>query len=393
MTSGSARRAWHIITGEFRPDPGGVSDYTELVARHLVAAGDDVHVWAPRSEKRDDARVSSERGITIHRLDGRFGPTAITQLARGLDQAPAPRRILLQYVPQAFGAKGMNVPFCAWLASRSEKLWVMFHEVATPWNAGKLRRDLPLGVVTRFDAALIAKRADEMFVSVPAWEKLLASFVPGFTQATWSPIPSNFPTESNPEILDGVLAKKREDGAPNWIGHFGTYGGLLAPMLSPIIERLLRARKDRRMILLGRGAEKFAMTLPPEIRASTIVPEVSTPNEIVAQLAACDVVLQPYPDGISSRRTSAMASIALGKPVVSHAGAQTEDIWQSARAAVLARDEGTGAYVDAVETVLNDPELGRAIGDKARSVYRIQFSIERTIRVLREKAIQEDRES
>ncbi len=383
----SARRAWHIIGGEFPPDRGGVSDYTELVARALVAAGDEVHIWSPG----DRERVSHERGIAIHRLAGRFGPRALAQLARGLDESPEPRRILVQYVPNAFGLKGMNVPFCAWLASRREKLWVMFHEVATPWNAGKLRRDLPLGVVTRFDAALLAKRADETFVSVPAWEKLLASFVPGFTQATWSPIPSNFPVDANAELLDAVLARKREDGAPQWIGHFGTYGGLLAPMLAPIVERLLRARNDRRVILLGRGADKFAMTLPAEIQANAIVPDVTTPDEIVAQLAACDVVLQPYADGISSRRTSVMASVALGKAVVSHVGAQTEPIWQSAHAAVLARDESTGAYVDAVESVLLDPELGRAVGDKARSVYRVQFSIERTTRTLREKAREEDR--
>lgn len=383
----TARAAWHVITGEYPPDRGGVSDYTQLVARALVAAGDEAHIWSPAKT----ASLENDRGVIVHRLRGRFDPLTIADLARGLDASPAPRRILVQYVPNAFGFKGMNVPFCAWLASRKEKLWVMFHEVATPWNAGKLRRDLPLGVVTRFDAALIAKRADEMFVSVPAWEKLLASFVPGFSHATWSPIPSNFPVEANPELLDAVLTKKRGDGAPSWIGHFGTYGGLIATMLSPTVERLLRARNDRRVILLGRGAEKFAMSLPAEIQANTIVPEVSRPDEIVAQLAACDVILQPYPDGISSRRTSAMASVALGKPVVSHVGAQTEDIWQAARAAVLARDESTHAYVDAVENLLVDPELGRAVGDKARSVYRIQFSIERTIRVLREKAIQEDR--
>ena len=38
-------------------------------------------------------------------------------------------------------------------------------------------RDLPLGVVTRFDAALLAKRADEMFVSVPAWENRYSRIV------------------------------------------------------------------------------------------------------------------------------------------------------------------------------------------------------------------------
>ena len=38
---------WHIITGEYPPAPGGVSDYTEAVAAGLAAAGDEVHVWCP----------------------------------------------------------------------------------------------------------------------------------------------------------------------------------------------------------------------------------------------------------------------------------------------------------------------------------------------------------
>ena len=40
---------WAIITGEYPPDPGGVSDYTYLVATHLADAGDEVHVCARRN--------------------------------------------------------------------------------------------------------------------------------------------------------------------------------------------------------------------------------------------------------------------------------------------------------------------------------------------------------
>ena len=37
---------WHMITGEYPPQAGGVSDYSRVVARGLVAAGDAVHVYA-----------------------------------------------------------------------------------------------------------------------------------------------------------------------------------------------------------------------------------------------------------------------------------------------------------------------------------------------------------
>ena len=49
---------WHIITGEYPPQPGGVSDYTRLVAEGLAAAGDAVTVWAPSGGLR-----IADRGI------------------------------------------------------------------------------------------------------------------------------------------------------------------------------------------------------------------------------------------------------------------------------------------------------------------------------------------
>ena len=42
--------AWNIITGEYPPQPGGVSDYTRLVAHGLADAGDEVCVYAPPAD-------------------------------------------------------------------------------------------------------------------------------------------------------------------------------------------------------------------------------------------------------------------------------------------------------------------------------------------------------
>ena len=106
--------AGEIITGEYPPQSGGVADYTRLVARGLAAAGDEVHVWAPAvpGPEPDDP------GVTVHRLPGRFGPQGLAALDAGLRRLPGPARILVQYVPHAFGWKAMNVPFCLWLRAR-----------------------------------------------------------------------------------------------------------------------------------------------------------------------------------------------------------------------------------------------------------------------------------
>ena len=48
---------WHIVTSEYPPDVGGVSDYTRQVAEGLARMGDEVHVWCPRAAEGPPLRV------------------------------------------------------------------------------------------------------------------------------------------------------------------------------------------------------------------------------------------------------------------------------------------------------------------------------------------------
>jgi len=99
--------SWQIITGEYPPQPGGVGDYTRILADGLVAAGDEVHVWAPGAASMTD----DIGGVQVHRLSDHFGPRAMLQLNRALSEN-SESRVFIQYVPQALGWKGMNLPFC-----------------------------------------------------------------------------------------------------------------------------------------------------------------------------------------------------------------------------------------------------------------------------------------
>ena len=91
---------WHIVTGEYPPECGGVGDYSRLVATGLAAAGDSVTVWTPVAATRPPA----DPGVTVRVLPDRYGLRSLRALSLELDAAPAPR-ILVQYVPMPSAGK------------------------------------------------------------------------------------------------------------------------------------------------------------------------------------------------------------------------------------------------------------------------------------------------
>ena len=151
---------WHLITGEYPPASGGVSDYSRTVARGLAESDDEVQVWAPAVPVGESE--IADPGVIVHRLPNRLGPASLARLHRGVDASPS-SRILVQYVPHAFGWKAMNVPFCIWLwTRRRNSIDVMFHEVAFPIARNQPLTHNALGLVNRAMAAIVARSAERM---------------------------------------------------------------------------------------------------------------------------------------------------------------------------------------------------------------------------------------
>jgi glycosyltransferase involved in cell wall biosynthesis len=368
--------AWHLLTGEYPPQPGGVGDYSRLVALALARAGHEVHVWAPGV-----ADVREEDGVTEHRVPALFTPAGLVRLTRGLDGCRGPRRLLLQYVPHSFGMKAMNVPFCAWFASRQQdERWVFFHEVVYPWSASAPPRHQVLAGVTRVMLRLVADAADRAFVSIPAWAEHLPARVR--RHAEWRPVPSNLPTEA-PEAT--VQAVRSELAAGEVVGHFGTYGGVIAGLLEGVLVPLLRAHPRRHALLLGRGGAAFRDALAsrhPDVAARLRATGALPPEAAAAHLRACDLLLQPYPDGVSARRGSVMAGLGLGMPIVTNTGHLTEPLWRELGPVELVEGTAPGPWTEAAERLLAHADARAALRDRATRVYRERFALERTLEAL-----------
>jgi hypothetical protein len=284
-----------------------------------------------------------------------------------------------------YGWRSMNVPFAVWLSQlRLAPIWLMFHEVAFPWGWSRPLRHSFLGAVHRLMAWLIVRRAERIFVSTPSWEPTLLPMLPRGSRIEWLPIPSNLPLTADP---DGAAAV-RSDAAPGGeilLGHFGTYGASIAPLLAELLPPLL-AVPGRRMLLLGRNSQDFAGTIRreyPDLRTGIVVQGEQPPTAAANCLAACDLLVQPFPDGVSSRRTSLMAGLALGVPIATNRGHLTEPVWERSRAVLLVRDATPVAYLPEVEATLASPIERQRLGRAGKALYNQWFGLNHTVTALR----------
>jgi glycosyltransferase involved in cell wall biosynthesis len=379
---------WHLLTGEYPGNPsspcGGVGDYTAALAAALAAAGDAVHVWTPARSPQ------MRRGVNVHVLPDAFGKGSRGALDRAIREIPGV--VLLQYVPNALGARGANLPFCLWLsrlARGGRDVRVMFHEPyfylswSRPWTPGNA-----LALVQRIMARILVRGARRVYQSTDTWRRYLPGAARLRSLETLA-IPSTVPLDAPPADRDAFRRQAGATGETPLAGHFGTYGAHVARELRAILPALAARRPDVRIALVGDGGPAFLAELArthPAVARCAYASGRLDPARVAAALRACDVLLQPYPDGITTRRTSAMAGIANGVPTVTTAGALTEPVWADTGAVAFVPAGDADAFVEKVDTLLRDTAAREALGRRAASAYAAHFSMDRTVAMLRSAA-------
>ena len=379
---------WHLITGEYPPQPGGVSDYSYLVAAGLAAAGDTVHVWCPPLGNRSPD-LHTACGVVVHRELGDLGPAELRRVGQMLNRYPQPRRLLLQWVPHAFGKRSMNVAFCSWLWKRvradGDNVDIMVHEPSLAFNRAASWKHNGAAVVHRLMTAVLLRAASRVWFSIPAWEARWQPYALGRrVPFAWAPVPSNVPVIDDP-LAVADIRRRFTLGIARILGHFGTYGAYATEQLTALLPRIL-VDDDSHVLLLGRGGQDWRGNLSrkyPELAGRIHATGGLAPADLSLHLAACDVMLQPYPDGVNSRHGSVMAALAHGRPIVTNAGVFTESLWSESGAVALAPDQDTGAVVDLTRRLLADGAQREALGAAAAAFYHARFDLRHTVGALR----------
>lgn len=375
---------WNILTGEYAPQIGGVSDYSRLVARELAAAGDQITVWAPQFHGAES--VADDARVTVQRLPDRFGTASLRTMSRALSSKRG-ERLLVQYVPHAFGAKAMNLGFCLWLFSRREKtpIDVMFHEVAFPLTVHQPLRHNFLALVTRLMAMIVARSAKRIFVAIPAWAEMISRLVPRSKPIAWAPVPSNIPVLNNHQ---GAKAIRDSYCAPTGllIGHFGTYNNWISSALQASLGPLLRGRRECSLLFIGRGSDAFRnefLGRHPGLEHRVYASGELSHCAISRHLSACDLMVQPYPDGISSRRGSAMAALAHGRAMVTTYGYLTEPVWGESGAVTMTAVNENCTLSHLIGKLASSETARQQLAKAGRHLYSTRFDIAHTVTAFR----------
>jgi hypothetical protein len=280
------------------------------------------------------------------------------------------RWVLVQYTALAWSSRGfpqkvlraLNI-----LKSAGTRIGIVFHDVE-PFSGTRL-----IDSVRRFVQVRTMRHAlslaDLAVFTVPP-EKLSwpSTLLP---QAAFVPVGPNLP------IAPGTLAHS-QDAVPT-IGVFSITGGESGASETQIILGSVRHTAQKlgklRLSIFGRHAELRETELRQglcDLDVELSVEGVVEPAQVVQKLAACDVLL--FVRGpISSRRSSAIAGIACGLPVIAYQGSETAIPITDAGVVLVQQDRPDELYA-ALVRVLSDATYRMNLASRSRAAYETYFA-------------------
>ncbi|MBV9127841.1 MAG: hypothetical protein JO117_07120 [Verrucomicrobia bacterium] len=388
------KAAWHFLSPEYPPQRGGVGDVARAIARQFAENGGEVHVWTGRDAKTPAGQTNDD-GVRVHRLGGNFGLAGIRQLHRGLDAERFPPRrrlrLFLHWVPHGYGMHSLNLFLPLWLLLRAwlrrDHVDVFIHEPGVDWS-GKLRERVA-AAVHRAMLLVLLLAARRVWLSTPAWHRRVLPWLRLWgkakfarTPVRWRPLRLDLPVVASSAESRAAYRATLGSGHATLLGHFGTFGEVITGMLTPVLERVCAARPEVYLLLLGRGSQAYCQRLAsshPHWAGRLHFLDGAEGAQISMALSACDLLLQPFPDGVTTRRTSVLAGLAHGRAIISNPGHLTElTLWREAGAVhLVTTDEKNEAAADAwaktIGQLLADSQAREALATRGRNFYNKHF--------------------
>jgi glycosyltransferase involved in cell wall biosynthesis len=364
-----------LLTGEYPPMQGGVGDHTRLLARHLSSLGVEVAVLTSYRAVPPDTTP----GITVHPVITSWGWRCWLQIARWLATHQSDV-VHIQYQAAAYDLAGWINGLPWWLRLRRRRLRVVvtFHDLREPYlfpKAGPLRQWCVLALARYADGVITTNLEDEQMLRGYPW----ATHV------------RRIPLGSNVEVQPPPGYDRHDWRARLGIGPTASllaYFGFLNPSkggeeLVQALDALVHSGYDAHLLMIGAQVGDVDATnraylerVRERIRACGLEARVHwtghiTPDEVSAGLLAADVVVMPYRDGVSFRRTTFIAALRHGCAVVTTLPAVKLPELQDGENVLLVPRGDVGALAQAVAHLLQDATLATRLRTGAHALGRI----------------------
>ncbi|MFM8359893.1 MAG: glycosyltransferase family 4 protein [Verrucomicrobiota bacterium] len=370
------RRPLVIVSPLLPPLHGGLADHTHELARHLqehfavsVVSTRDVYTSAPFQVR-----------AVIHDWDDGF------EIWQELSPIPPDAVILWQYVPHMYGRGGVNRALPKlWKALKDQGRHqvILAHEIAAPWGNRPNHWWYAYHHRRQWKAALAC--ADLIPFSTEAWlEEWSARERKRADRFFLLPSPTSIPVEAVP--ADHRQAWRAKHGIPDntrvllW---FGTVN--VTKQLPWVVNAWEAANRQGTPTVLGVIGGNPPLAIPGGLRERYRAFGYLPPEDVSRALHAADLLVLPFVDGASERRTTLMAGLAHGVAVLSTVGHNTGDTLAGADFIEATPADQPAEFIRQASDLLRDPaELDR-LAQAGRAQYAQAYSWPVVVKTLRER--------
>lgn len=366
------------ISGEYPPMEGGIGDYLAGLRTALSGLGVETSVITSRAAAR--ARLSDE---TVYPAIARWGFASWPTIERLLRQVKA-EVAHIQYQSAAFDLSPAINLLPSWLRRRMSGCRVVttFHDLRVPYifpKAGRLRPLAVRALLRSSHAAIMTNEEDLAIVSAEAGDAgpLLRLI----------PLASSLP----PRLADGFDRDRcREVYGASSDDLLLCYFGLLNARKG--IDILLQALADLRaqdahirLLMIGAGIgdadptnASYRELVMAQVDGLGLAGAISwtgflSPEDASAAFASADICILPFLDGASYRRSSLIAALGHGLPVITTNPASSASNHElpelvSGHNCLLVPPGDPEALVSAINTLADSLQLRLELGSAARTI-------------------------
>ncbi len=370
-----------LLSARFPPQHCGVGDYTCFLAGALARIGFDVDVLTATGE-RDELLYPLPPNVHVHRVINDWGTKRLPYVIRYLRKLD-PQVLLIQYAPHAFDRRGItfavNVLPALVRVSAQMRVITNFHELYIPFDQS-LKRNVA-ALWQRAAVRILATGSHMLSVTATEWELRLKRMGVG-KRIDVIPVGSNIPLAMTGEA-DRTRLRKQLLGDSNGflVGGFGARHDRDIPNALHALGRLKRERSAKLAWIGGGSASEDERVRVAETMRLHGLEEDDVnwtgqlPHcDVSTLLSVCDLIMLPFVDGVSTRRTSAVTALQHGLPLLTTRGTRQEPWFVHGQNVYLVPAGDRHGLADGLMELASKPELRAALREGARTLYDARFA-------------------